>query len=108
MMKIKKSPGNNLKFDRSPIIRERTACRINAMIEVLELPVAPLTGELNSVTIGNKLMEITGEEILYQTVEAQSVQLQFALLRICPDEEPIQRILELAEKKLIKWSGNRE
>ena len=104
-MKIKRSPGNYLKFDRSPFIRERTACRINAMIETLELPVSPLTGEINSFTIGSKLMEITGDKTFYQTDEAQSIQLQFALLRICPDEESIQRILELSEEKFYNYKN---
>jgi hypothetical protein len=106
-MELKKSFKGYLKFDDSPFIQERTACGINALIEVLELPVSKIGEVITTTVIGCKLREITGERLEFQTVDGQSIQLQFVIRRICPDEETVDRVMELCEEKFIHYIKTR-
>jgi hypothetical protein len=106
-MELKKSLKGYLKFDDSPFIQERTACGINALIEVLELPVSKISSAYDTAVIGFKLREISGEKIEYQTVDGQSIQLQFVIRRICPDEETVDRVMELCEEKFLHYIKTR-
>jgi hypothetical protein len=107
-MELNKTFTSYLRFDRSPYIQERTACGINALIEVLDLPVSKLNNEvLNTSVIGNKLREITGDKATYVTVDGQCIHLQLIIRRLCPDEATVEKVMELCEEKFLLYSKTR-
>ncbi len=78
-MELRKIISNYLRFNETPFIQERTVCGINALIEVQDLPIQKLNDAINSSVIGYKLREISGGKSVLETIDGQSIQLQFIL-----------------------------
>ena len=106
-MKPNKTFTDYLKPDEPDYVQERIVCGINALIETLKLPVTKLTDNISTSIISIKLREITGDNFNLRTSDGQAIQLHFAIIRICPDEETADRVMELSEEKFLHYKKTR-
>ncbi len=85
--------------DERGFIHEYIACRINAVIEVLNLPVELLTDAAPD-SIRNKLLELSDDEQYWETPEARIVWLEDVINKLCDNGEMIARVEYLTREKL--------
>jgi hypothetical protein len=90
---VELSKGNETAF-----INELIACRINAMIEVLDLPVE-LLQDADPDSIRHKLLELSDDQESWQTPEARMAWLDDVIGRICENDEMVERVMSLTRKK---------
>ncbi len=84
-------------LDECPYIQELILCGINALIEVLSLPVGQLT-RADSPSIARKLLEISGDKETWLTAEGQLLQLQNLITRLCDDRSLLIKVITLSER----------
>ena len=96
------------RFDEPPFSLGRTACGINALIEVLKLSAEKLTkNNIKMSEVGLKLYELSIEnKRQVMTLGGQSLQLQEIMESRC-DELTIEKVLKLTEQKYQHLKSNR-
>jgi hypothetical protein len=97
-MKMTRTEAETLRLDEFPFIQDLIVCGINALIEVMELPVEKLT-LANTTAIARKLLELSDEKETSLTSEGQLVQLQYIIYKMCEDKLMLQKIMTLSEQK---------
>jgi hypothetical protein len=95
---------DSFKGDETGLIHEYIACRINAMIEVLDLPVE-LLAEADPDCIMQKLLELSDDKEHWQTPEDQLTWLDNVAGRICENEEMIEEVIRLTRNKFEAYAS---
>ena len=97
-MKLTQTKAETLRLDEFPFIQELILCGINALIEVLELPVEKLA-LANTTSIAGKLLELSDDKEAWLTSEGQLVQLQCIINKMCDDKPMLEKVMTLSERK---------
>jgi hypothetical protein len=100
-MKPKKRRTDEIKSADLPYVRERIACRINALIDVMSLPVDKLR-QVNTAAISKKLLELSDGSTACVTEAGQYFQLSFIIGAICDDDQTLEKVMSLGEQK-FEW-----
>lgn len=97
-MKLTEPKTESQGLNECPFIQELILCGINALIEVLELPVEKLI-LANTAAIARKLLEISGDKEAWLTSEGQLLHLQCIITKLCEDRSILNRVMTLSEQK---------
>ncbi len=103
-MKLFGRSDESLKGDEAGFIHEYIACRINAIIEVLNLPVKQLS-DASPDSIMNKLNELSDERKYWHTPEDQIYWLDRVIEQICESDEMIERVNRLTRINFEAFTG---
>ncbi len=82
----------------SSFIQERIVCRINALIEVMNLPAESLNVSDN-IAIAKKLQELSKDKTLCLSPLSQDFQLNFIINRMCENSSELEKVLAIGEQK---------
>jgi hypothetical protein len=100
-MKLSGRRTGDSRYDDFPFIQERVACKINAMIEVLELPAEKLQ-LATTEAITHKLLELSDDKESWQTPTAQLAWLEYVIKKIC-DDDMIKKVMNLTQEKFDSY-----
>ncbi len=98
-MKPERTNSHNTEPEEAPFLQERIICRINALIEVMNLPAEKLR-EINTTSTADKLQELSGGTTTCVTSQGQYFMLNFIIHRMCDNETSIGKVKSLGEEKL--------
>jgi hypothetical protein len=93
-----KNQVNNLKEREEPFFEKSIICTINSLIEILDLPYSKIKSP-NRDLIGIKILELSKGKNFPSMVIYQSFLLQYLVLKLCPDDRSLERVLKLAIEK---------
>ncbi|HZK96353.1 MAG TPA: hypothetical protein VFC67_19290 [Prolixibacteraceae bacterium] len=87
------------RFDLPPFLSGRTACGINAIIEVFNLQTTKIS-VCSTSTISSAIMQISNKNLSpSNSVAYQSILLQDIIDEKCRNQEDRDRVMELCEQK---------
>jgi hypothetical protein len=101
-MKLSGRRADDLRDDEFAFIHERIACEINAMIEVMNLPTEQLQ-HADPDAIMNKLLELSDDKESWLTPAAQMSWLENVIKKICDDDDMIEKVINLTQKKFDSY-----
>jgi len=96
------------RFDEPPFRLIRVVCGINALIEVLKLPVEKLPkNNIRMSEVGLKLYELSvANRRQVMNLQGQSLQLQEIIENRCTEESSVEEVLKLSEQKYQNLLNN--
>ncbi len=95
---MENSKKQHQRFDNPPYSNGRTACGINALIEVLQLPSPKLT-QAGIGSIAPKISELSADKKFLTSAEALSNKLQEIIETSCRDADTVEKVMTLCEHK---------